>query len=271
MRLLVTKHNIGVWAANYVCDKINRFKPTASRPFVLCLPTGSTPIAMYPPLIALYLQKKVSFEDVITFNMDEYVGVLPEHPQSYHYYMYNNFFKHINIKKENINILDGNAVSLIDECQRYEKKIKDYGSINLLLGGVGEDGHIAFNEPGSSLGSQTRIKTLNHSTVVANSRFFENDITQTPTQALTIGIQTVLDANEVLILANGIQKASAVRQAIEGGVSSMFPVSALQLHQKVALLCDELATFELKVKTIKYFEAMRDDYFEFDQRIVLEG
>jgi len=260
VRLVVSKHNLGKWAAQYVAKKINAFNPTASKPMVLGLPTGSTPLDMYQELIALYRAGKVSFKHVVTFNMDEYVGLAEDHPQSYHYYMQRNFFKYIDINPENTHILNGNAADLDTECANYEAKIARVGGIHLQLGGVGEDGHLAFNEPGSSLASKTRSKDLNLSTILANSRFFEGDITKTPKLALTIGIDTILQAQEVVILVQGLAKARAVCQAIEGAVSSMCPITALQYHRKALILCDEYAAYELKLKTIKYFENMHDEY-----------
>ena len=161
------------WAANYVAGKINAAKPTAEKPFKLGCPTGSSPLGLYKELIALNKAGKVSFEHVITFNMDEYVNLPEAHPESYHSFMWNNFFNHINIRKENVYILNGNAPDLIAECEAYEKAIEDAGGIDLFMGGVGPDGHLAFNEPGSSLASRTRIKTLTTDTIIANSRFFE--------------------------------------------------------------------------------------------------
>lgn len=264
MRLLVTKHNLGKWAAHYVADKINQFSPSADRPFVIGLPTGSTPLDMYNELIKLNKAGELSFEHVITFNMDEYVGLAEDHHESYHYYMWNNFFNHINIKKENVHILDGNAKDLDKESQDYEDKINKLGGIQLQIGGVGENGHIAFNEPWSSFSSKTRSKDLDMSTILANSRFFDNDINKTPKFALTIGVATILAAKEVVILAKGLGKANAVYQAIEGAVSSMYPITALQHHRKALVLCDELASYDLKVKTVKYFETVHDEYSAHD-------
>lgn len=173
MRLipLKTAQQVSKWAAKYIVDRINTFAPTAERPFVLGLPTGGTPLQTYKELIKLYQAEEVSFKYVVTFNMDEYVGLPKEHPESYHSFMYNNFFNHIDIQPQNINILDGNTDDHDEECRRYEEKIKSYGKINLFMGGVGVDGHIAFNEPASSLASRTRIKTLTEDTLIANSRF----------------------------------------------------------------------------------------------------
>ena len=156
--------------------------------------------------------------------------------------------------------MDGNAKDLELECALYEEKITEAGGIHLQIGGVGEDGHLAFNEPGSSLASKTRTKDLNLSTISANSRFFGGDIEKTPKFALTIGIDTILQAHEVIIMAKGLAKATAICQAIEGAVSSMCPISALQFHRKALIVCDEMAAYELKLKTIKYFQYMQDDY-----------
>ena len=156
------------WAANHIVERINAFKPTAEKPFILGLPTGSTPIGTYRELVRLHKEGKISFQNVVTFNMDEYVKIPESHPESYHSFMWNNFFKHIDIKKENVNILNGNAEDLEAECARYEAKIKSYGGIDLFMGGIGPDGHIAFNEPGSSLTSRTRVKTLTSDTIIDN-------------------------------------------------------------------------------------------------------
>jgi len=258
MRLVITQENVGYWSAVYVANRINAAKPTQEKPFVLGLPTGGTPLAMYKELIKFNKAGKVSFEHVVTFNMDEYVGIAENHPESYHFYMWDNFFAHINIKKENVHILNGNAKDLTQECIAYEKKIESFGGIDLFVGGVGNDGHIAFNEPGSSLTSLTRLKTLTYDTVVANSRFFNNDLDQVPKQALTVGVQTLLNAKEVLILASGLSKALAVQQAVEGSVNHMWTITALQMHRKGILVCDEAATMELKVKTVKYFKELHD-------------
>ena len=241
------------WAANYVAKRINEFDPKESKPFVLGLPTGSSPLGMYRELIKLNQAGKVSFRNVVTFNMDEYVNLPEEHPESYHSFMWTNFFSHIDIRKENVNILNGNAADLEAECARYEAKIKNYGGIHLFLGGIGPDGHIAFNEPGSSLTSRTRKKELTTDTIIANSRFFNNDINLVPKTALTVGVGTVMDAKEVLILVNGHNKARALQHAVEGGVSHMWTISALQMHQHGIIVCDELACGELKVDTYRYF------------------
>ena len=255
MRVIVQKDydTVSKWAAAYVANEINKFKPTPKRPFVLGLPTGSSPLGMYKELARLNKLKKVSFANVVTFNMDEYVGIPEKHPQSYHSFMWNNFFNHINIKKSNVNILNGNAKNLQAECDRYERKIKKYGGIELFVGGIGPDGHIAFNEPGSSLASRTRIKTLTEDTIIANSRFFGGDVNKVPKTALTVGVATVMDAKTVMIIISGHSKAHALQQAVEYGVNHMWTLSCLQLHPHGIIVCDDAATAEMKVGTVSYF------------------
>jgi len=247
------------WAANYVASRINAFCPTEENPFVLGLPTGSSPLGMYKELIELNKAGKVSFKNVVTFNMDEYVNLPKDHPESYYSFMWGNFFSHIDIPEENVNILDGNAPDLAAECNNYEEKIQKLGGIELFVGGIGPDGHIAFNEPGSSLNSRTRVKTLTYDTIIANSRFFGGDINKVPKTALTVGVKTVLDSREVLIIINGHNKARALQHVIEEGVNHMWTVSALQLHPKGIIVCDEDATEELKVGTAKYFKDIEKD------------
>lgn len=256
MRVVIkdTYDQMSKWAAQHIVERINAFAPTQQKPFVLGLPTGSTPIGTYQELIRLHQEGKVSFKNVVTFNMDEYVRISEDHPESYHSFMWNNFFSHIDIQKENVNILNGNAEDLEAECQRYEDKIKSYGGIELFMGGIGPDGHIAFNEPCSSLTSRTRVKTLTTDTVIANSRFFDNDINKVPKTALTVGVGTVMDSREVMILANGHNKARALAAAVEGAVSQMCTVSVLQLHPKGVVVCDDAACDELTYGTVKYFK-----------------
>ena len=233
MRLipLTTAEQVGKWAARHIVNRINAFKPTADRPFVLGLPTGGTPMTTYKALVEMHKAGQVSF-------------------------MHRNFFDHVDIPAENINLLNGNAPDIDAECRQYEEKIRSYGKIHLFMGGVGNDGHIAFNEPASSLASRTRIKTLTHDTRVANSRFFDNDVNQVPKYALTVGVGTLLDAEEVMILVLGSQKALALQAAVEGCVNHMWTISCLQLHPKAIMVCDEPSTMELKVKTLRYFNEL---------------
>ena len=256
MRVIIEPdyQKLSQWAANYVASKINAANPTPEKPFVLGCPTGSSPLGMYKALIELNKQGKVSFQNVVTFNMDEYVGLPEDHPESYHTFMWKNFFNHIDIKKENVHILNGNATDLEAECANYEKQIAEIGGIDLFMGGIGPDGHIAFNEPFSSFLSRTRVKTLTTDTRIANARFFGGDPDKVPALALTVGVATVMSAREVMILANGYAKARALKEAVEGAVSQQWPISALQTHPKGMIICDEASTVELKVGTYRYFK-----------------
>ncbi len=261
MRILIHDdyEKMSKWVAYHVVKRINEAEPTKEDPFVLGLPTGSTPVGTYKEIVALHKAGEVSFKNVVTFNMDEYVKIPEDHPESYHYFMKTNLFDHIDIPKENINILNGNAEDLEAECEAYEDKIDSYGGIDLFLGGIGPDGHIAFNEPGSSLSSATRVKTLTYDTILANSRFFDNDLNKVPKTALTVGVGTVMDSDEVIILINGYKKARALQKCVEEGVNHMWTVSALQLHPNGIIVCDEGATMELKVGTVKYFKDIEKD------------
>lgn len=264
MRLIIQPNHqlTSKWVANYIVRKINLAMPTENKPYVLGLPTGSSPLGVYAELIKLCQEGKVSFKDVVTFNMDEYVGIPKDHPQSYHTFMWTNFFSHINIQEKNVNILDGMAADIKAECKAYEDKIKAVGGIDLFLGGIGPDGHLAFNEPGSSLASRTRDKELNYDTKLANSRFFDNDVTKVPNSSLTVGIGTVMDAREVLIIVNGFNKSRALKHAVEEGVNHMWTISALQLHPRGMIVCDEEATYELKVGTYKHFKDIEKNNLE---------
>ncbi|MFA5851419.1 MAG: glucosamine-6-phosphate deaminase [Spirochaetales bacterium] len=254
MRVIIQQNSddVASWAANYVAARIAG-APTG-QPFVLGLPTGSTPLGMYRRLIELNQAGLVSFANVVTFNMDEYVGLAHDHPQSYHRFMWDNFFSRIDIPAGNVNILDGTARDLEGECAAYEEKIRQLGGIDLFVGGVGADGHIAFNEPGSSLSSRTRIKTLTADTKVANGRFFGNDPSKVPSTALTVGVGTIMDAREILVMVNGQTKARALRHGVEFGVNHMWTISCLQLHPKAIIVCDDDATLELRVGTVRYFK-----------------
>ena len=239
------------WAADYIAAKINDHKE--DRPFVLGLPTGSSPIGVYKELIKMNKEGKVSFKNVVTFNMDEYLGLPREHDQSYWYFMHDNFFDHIEIPAENINILNGMTNDPEGECERYEKKIASYGGIDLFMGGIGVDGHLAFNEPYTSLTSRTGVRDLTTDTRIVNSRFFGNDPEKVPAQALSVGIGTVMDSKEVLVLISGHNKARALAATVEGGVSQKWTCSALQMHNGAIIACDEAACGELTVDTYNYF------------------
>ena len=245
MRLVVTKMNLGLWAAAYVKEKINAFRPTEEHPFVLGLPTGGTVVDFYANLRLFYKEKLLSFNHVVTFNMDEYAGLPEDHPQSYHSYMKRHLFQSVDILPENCHLLNAQAPDLAQECIRYENAIRQTGGITLFLGGVGKNGHIAFNEPGSTLDSRTRLVDLTPNTIQANSRFFFNDQNRVPTQALSVGIATILDAKELLFLATGTAKAAAVARLVRPGVTTDCPLTALKLHPHATLLADPAACSQL--------------------------
>lgn len=256
MRFIIQENSekVGRWTASYIAKAINHHNASSDRPFVLGLPTGSTPLPTYARLIEMCRRGEVSFRNVVTFNMDEYVGLPEDHPQSYHRFMWDNFFSHIDIRPENVNILNGNAPDPEAECEAYEQRMNELGGIDLFLGGVGNDGHIAFNEPFSSFRSRTRIKSLAWDTIVANSRFFDNNTDLVPRLALTVGVDTILDARELIILATGHSKADAVQRAVEGPLTHLHTITALQLHRHGILVCDDDAATEIKVSTYRYFK-----------------
>ena len=258
MRIIIrdTYSEGSVWAARYIADRIREKAARTSEPFVLGLPTGSTPIATYDELARMVAAGEISFKNVISFNMDEYVGLPESHPESYHSFMFKNLFSRIDEPRENIHILNGNAPDLQAECEAYEKAIVKAGGIDLFLGGVGEDGHLAFNEPFSSLESRTRVMTLTYDTRVVNSRFFDNDVNQVPRQAMSVGIATVMASKEVLVEGFGAKKARAIAAAVEGPVSHYVTLSALQYHPNGIVLIDDEAAGELKVNSYRYFKAV---------------
>ena len=253
MRVVIQKDYEAMcrWAAEYIAARINSYE---GRPFVLGLPTGSSPLGVYRDLIEMNKAGKVTFKNVITFNMDEYVGLPHEHDQSYWYFMHDNFFDHlVDMKPENINILNGMTDDPEGECARYEEKIASYGGIDLFMGGIGVDGHIAFNEPYTSLASRTGVRSLTTDTRIVNSRFFGGDPEKVPAKALSVGVGTVCDSAEVMILISGHNKARALAATVEGGVSQKWTCSALQMHPAAIIACDEDACGELTVDTYKYF------------------
>lgn len=220
-----------------IIAKLITEKPDA----VLGLATGSTPLPLYRILISMGLD----WSRVRTFNLDEYVGLPREHPQSYHSFMWENLFRHVNLRPENIHIPDGNTKDVPSFCEAYEKAITDAGGIDLQILGIGTDGHIGFNEPGSSLASRTRLKTLTRQTRSDNARFFGSE-EAVPLHVITMGIGTILDARRNLLLASGEGKARAIADAVEGPVAAMVPASALQLHRVVNVCIDEAAASELR-------------------------
>ena len=254
MRLIMrqSEKDVAVWTANYIARRISFFSASPEKPFVMGLPTGSTPTLIYRGLAVRRKANIVSFRNVTTFNMDEYVGLAPDHPQSYHKFMDDHLFSHVDIAKEKIHILDGCADNLDKECAAYEENIKAAGGIELFLGGLGENGHIAFNEPGSALTSRTRVVALSQETREVNARFFPR-IEEVPQLALTVGVGTVMDAREVVVVAAGKRKARAVAACVEGPVTQMWTASCLQMHPNVTLVCDEAAIAELKYGTVQYY------------------
>jgi len=212
---------------------------------VLGLATGSTPIGTYQELVRLHKKKGLDFSKIITFNLDEYIGLPPSHNQSYRYFMDENLFNHVNIPKANIHVPYGHADSVLDFCEWYENEIQRFGGIDLQILGIGGDGHIAFNEPGSSLGSRTRLKTLTKETIQDNARFFEKG-EEVPRFAITMGVGTILEAKKILMIANGPKKAEIIAEAIEGPISAQVSASALQLHRDVVVILDSQAGSKLK-------------------------
>ena len=234
-------------AAQIVVEVLNT-KPNA----VLGMATGSTPLGLYQELVRLHKEEQLDFSRVTTFNLDEYVGLPVNHPQSYHYFMHEHFFRHVNIPPDSINIPSGTTSNYPAFCQWYEQRIEECGGIDLQILGIGSDGHIAFNEPTSSLSSRTRLKTLSKQTIDDNARFFE-DRESVPIYAITMGVGTILDARKLVLVASGEAKAEAIAQAVEGPVTSVITASAIQLHQDATVIVDDEAAAGLKMR----------DYYEF--------
>jgi len=229
------------FAAQLIAEVVRK-KPRA----VLGLATGSTPIGTYKELIRMHKEEGLDFSQIVTFNLDEYVGLPPDHPQSYRYFMNEHLFNHINIRMENTHIPNGMAKDLKAECEKYEQMIKEAGGIDIQLLGIGANGHIAFNEPGSSLSSRTRIKTLTEKTRQDNARFFDNEINKVPKYAITMGIGTILEARKLILLASGENKADAIARAVEGPITAQCPASVIQFHRNVVVIMDKAAASKLK-------------------------
>ncbi|MGU3575272.1 glucosamine-6-phosphate deaminase [Brucellaceae bacterium C25G] len=225
---------------------------------VLGLATGGTMLPLYQKLVSAYKAGEVSFANVTSFNLDEYVGIMPDHPCSYHTYMRDILFNHINIDQSRTHLPHGMPNNLDDEAEAYERKITDAGGISLQLLGIGKNGHIGFNEPSSSLASRTRVKTLTDTTRNANRQYFP-DGEETPRFALTMGIGTILDARECLLIATGSDKAQAVANMIEGPVSAACPASALQFHRHATIITDREAAAELRLTD--YYQHVHPDGF----------
>lgn len=236
-----TPDEASVIAARIIA-KLVRQKPDC----VLGLATGSTPVATYNELIRLHREDRLDFSRVTTFNLDEYVGLPPSHPQSYHAFMHEHLFKHINVAPERIHIPNGMAKDVPGECAHYEETIRAAGGIDLQLLGIGSDGHIGFNEPTSSLASRTRIKTLTERTREDNARFFDGDLAQVPMHCITMGVGTIMECRQVLLLAFGARKEKAVSDAVEGPITAMNPASILQMHPVAKMLIDDPASGALR-------------------------
>ncbi len=248
MEVIVSKtyEQMSIAAAQEVAKVLNA-KPNA----VLGMATGSTPLGVYQQLVKMHREQGLDFSQVTTFNLDEYVGLPVEHAQSYHYFMHENFFKHVNIPQQNIYIPSGTTNNYQAFCQWYEQRITEYGGIDIQILGIGSDGHIAFNEPSSALSSRTRLKTLAQSTIEDNSRFFDKR-EDVPIYAITMGVGTILEARRIILLANGQNKADAIAKAVEGPVTSMITASALQWHASTKVFIDEAAAGNLTM--LEYYE-----------------
>lgn len=233
-------------AGNMVAELIRR-KPNC----VLGFATGSTPLGLYKELIRMYKEEGLDFSKITTFNLDEYVGLAPEHPESYAYFMWDNLFKHINVDPRYVHIPHGMAKDIDEFCDWYEERIEQCGGIDLQILGIGANGHIAFNEPGSSLGSRTRIKTLDELTKRDNLRFFTNP-DEVPKYAITMGVGTIMDSKALLLLANGKSKADAIKATVEGPITALYPATIVQMHRKAFIICDEDACSKLSRKYSGY-------------------
>ncbi|MEM2940278.1 MAG: glucosamine-6-phosphate deaminase [Thermoproteota archaeon] len=253
MRIVITRNydEISQKAAKIIAEQI-RGKPDS----VLGLPTGSTPLGLYKELIRMHKEENLDFSKVTTFNLDEYCGLGPDHPQSYHYFMFNNFFNHVNVDLKKTHIPDGLAKDFKAYCMKYEEEIKEAGGIDLQLLGIGRNGHIGFNEPGSSLASRTRLAALSEETVRDNARFFQRE-EEVPRLVITMGCGTIMEAKKILLLASGSDKADAIAATVEGPITSQVPASILQMHPDATIIIDEEAAWKLKRKNYyKYMEKM---------------
>ncbi|MBM7854864.1 glucosamine-6-phosphate deaminase [Desulfohalotomaculum tongense] len=232
-------------AANIVASQII-LKPNS----VLGLATGSTPLGMYKQLIKTYEAGHIDFQEVTTFNLDEYYGLSRDNKQSYYYYMYENFFKHTNIDMRKVNIPNGMAKDINEECCEYEKKIRKSGGIDLQVLGIGRNGHIGFNEPDIKFEATTHMVKLDEQTIKDNSRFFKS-IDEVPTSAISMGIKTIMQSRKIILLASGEEKADAVNGAVNGKITPELPASVLQLHPDVTFIVDKEAASKLDLEKIK--------------------
>ncbi len=254
--LVIVKENydaMGAEAAKIIADRMRR-KPN----LVLGLATGSTPLGIYKELIRMHKDEGLDFSKVTTFNLDEYVGLPPSHDQSYHYFMQENFFKDVNINPRYIHVPQGMAKDVNAFCEWYENRIEEYGGIDVQILGIGSNGHIAFNEPGSSLGSRTRIKTLTQKTRNDNARFFSS-MDEVPKYAITMGVGTIMGSKELLLVANKSNKADAIKAAVEGPVTAMCPASIIQMHRSAFVVLDHDASTKLEGTYVDTWESMLFD------------
>jgi glucosamine-6-phosphate deaminase len=241
--LVIIKENyeqMSLEAAKQVASLIRK-KPDC----IVGFATGSTPLGLYKELIRMHKTEGLDFSKVTSFNLDEYVGLPPSHDQSYHYFMWENLFKHININPSNVHIPMGMAEDVDAFCDWYENKIVEHGGIDLQILGIGANGHIAFNEPGSSLGSRTRIKTLTEKTTKDNARFFKS-LDEVPRFAITMGVGTIMEARNLLLLANGKGKAEAIKETVEGSIMAKYPATIVQLHRYATVVIDKDAASKLE-------------------------
>lgn len=251
--LVIVKNNydkLSNEAARVIADRLKK-KPN----LVLGLATGSTPLGLYQELIRMYNYEGLDFSKVTTFNLDEYVGLPPSHDQSYHYFMQKNFFDSVNIDPRFIHVPHGMAKDMVQFCDWYEERIKSFGGIDVQVLGIGANGHIAFNEPGSSLGSRTRIKTLTKTTRDDNKRFFKN-VNEVPKYAITMGVGTIMDAKELLLVASGNGKSDAISAAVEGPITAMCPASIIQMHKEAFVIIDKEASSKLKGTYVDTWETI---------------
>ncbi|HZK12537.1 MAG TPA: glucosamine-6-phosphate deaminase [Atribacterota bacterium] len=242
MKIVIVKdyNEMSYQAAQLIAEQI-----TKKRNSVLGLATGSTPEGMYKEIIRLHQEGKVDFSEVITFNLDEYYGLSPKHSQSYNFFMWNILFRHINIKKENIHLLNGVTDSVGKECKQYEDLIQKNGGIDLQILGIGDNGHIGFNEPDINLNTRTHLVNLTSKTIKANSRFF-NKPQEVPKQAITMGIGTIMRARKIILLANGKRKARVIKKTINSPITTKVPATVLQLHNDVTIILDNEAASQIK-------------------------
>jgi glucosamine-6-phosphate deaminase len=269
MRVIIREdqHSVAQYCADYLKLRLLQFAPTMERPFVLGMPAAHTPLFVLKKLVSYYKRGEISFQNVVIFIMDEYVDLPRPHPESHYSFMYHHLLRHVDVPREHVYCMDGNSPHLEQECRQFEERIHQFGGIELFLAGVAEDGDVAFNEPGSSLVSRTRLKTLAYETIVSRAKHFENDIAKVPKMALTMGINTLMDAREIMVIVCGPQRTMTLKNLIEKGVSHMCTVSMIQMHPKAIVICDEDATAECKVKTVRYFRSIQKVYRDLVEEI----